>query len=143
METKTIRLGKLEIRYLIDGSQTGTMGMFELTVLPGANVPPPHSHMNNEEIVYVLEGVLRYSVGVDKRDLKPGESMHTPKGIVHAFSNPFSETARALIMMSPDVGAQYFLDVGEVINKGAPPDKAALIAVMKRYGLVPSAPAGA
>lgn len=143
MDAKTISLGKMEIRYLIDGSQTGTMGMFELTVLPGANVPPPHSHSNNEEIVHVLEGKLRYSVGGEQRDLESGQSMHTPKGVVHEFSNPFPELARALIVLSPDIGAQYFLDVGEVVGKGAPPDKAALVAVMKRYGLVPSAPAGA
>lgn len=142
MEANTISLGKLKIRYLIDGSQTGRMGMFELTVLPGANVPPPHSHSNNEEIVYVLEGKLRYSVGSDKRELQKGESMHTPKGVVHEFSNPFAEPARALIVMSPDIGAQYFLDIGEVVSRGAPPDKAALMEVMKRYGLVPGAPAG-
>ena len=140
IEANPINLGKLTIRYLIDGSQTGTMGMFELTVLPDANVPPPHSHSNNEEIVYVLEGKLRYSVGGNKRDLLPGESMHTPKGVVHEFSNPFPELARALIVLSPDIGAQYFLDVGEVLNKGAPPDKVALVAVMKRYGLIPGAP---
>lgn len=144
MTTATaIGLGKIEIRYLIDGSKTGTMGVFELTVLPGANVPPPHSHSNNEEIVYVLEGQLRYSVGPQQRDLQAGQSMNTPKGVVHAFSNPFTEPARALIVLSPDIGAQYFLDVGEVMGKGGPPDKAALVAVMTRYGLVPAAPAGA
>lgn len=143
MNEAEINLGKLTIRYLIDGSRTGTMGIFELTVLPGANVPPPHSHSNNEEIVYVLEGKLRYAVGSDKRDLQPGDSMHTPKGVVHEFSNPFSEVARALIVLSPDIGAQYFLDVNEVMKKGPPPDKVALAAVMKQYGLVPSMPTGA
>ncbi|HVA55506.1 MAG TPA: cupin domain-containing protein [Gammaproteobacteria bacterium] len=142
-EAMQINLGKITIRYLIDGSRTGTMGIFELLVLPGANVPPPHSHSNNEEIVYVLEGKLRYAVGDDKRDLQLGESMHTPKGVIHEFSNPFSEVARALITLSPDIGAQYFRDVGEVMKKGPPPDKAALVAVMKKYGLVPSAPTGA
>jgi quercetin dioxygenase-like cupin family protein len=143
MEAKTITLGKLEIRYLIDGSQTGTMGMFELTVPPASNVPPPHSHSKNEEIVHVLEGALRYSVGGETRDLQPGETMHTPKGVVHAFSNPFAVPARALIVLSPDIGAQYFLDIGELMGTGAPPDKTALIGVMKRYGLVPAAPVGA
>jgi len=27
-----------------------------------ARVPPPHSHKNNEELVYVLEGTLRVTV---------------------------------------------------------------------------------
>jgi quercetin dioxygenase-like cupin family protein len=115
--------------------------MFELTVPPGSNVPPPHSHSNNEELVYVLEGTLRYTVGSDTRDLSPGQSMHTPRGTVHAFSNPSgSAAARALIVMSPDVGAQYFRDVAGVIRPGQAPDKAALVAVMTRYGLVPAAP---
>jgi quercetin dioxygenase-like cupin family protein len=140
MSATKINAGQLGIRYLIDGSERASMGMFELTVQPGSNVPPPHSHSNNEEIVYVLQGKLRYTVGSDTRDLAPGESMHTPKGTTHAFSNPFDSVARALIILSPDIGAQYFKDVAAVVNAGGPPDKAALVAVMSRYGLVPSAP---
>lgn len=140
MDTDEIHVGRLGIRYLVDGAQQGSMGIFELTVPPASNVPPPHSHSNNEEIVYVLEGTLRYSVGSDTRDLGPGQTMHTPKGMVHGFSNPFAGTARALIVMSPDLGAQYFRDVAAVINAGGPPDKGALVSIMSRYGLVPSAP---
>ena len=66
--------------------------------------------------------------------------MSTPRGSVHAFSNPFTQTARALIVLSPDIGARYFEDVAAVIDAGGPPDKAALASVMSRYGLVPAAP---
>lgn len=59
---------------------------------------------------------------------------------MHGFSNPFDSVARALITLSPDIGAQYFKDVAEVVNVGGPPNKAALVAVMTRYGLVPAAP---
>ena len=135
--------GQLKIRYLVDGSTNGGLGVFELEVPPGSNVPPPHSHTNNEEIVYVLEGKLRYSVNAENRDLSPGETMFTPKGAVHGFSNPFEKPARALIMMSPDVGAQYFRDVAEIVNKPGPPDKAALLTVMSRYGLMLPAPRSA
>jgi quercetin dioxygenase-like cupin family protein len=140
MSTTEIKVGQLGIRYLVDGSFNGSMGVFELTVPPGSNVPPPHSHSNNEEIVYVLDGTLRYTVGGNMRDLVPGETMHTPRGTVHGFSNPFGSVARALIILSPDIGAQYFRDVAAVANAGGPPDKAALVAVMSRYGLTPSAP---
>src|ERR1700680_662863 len=98
-----INLGQLGIRYLIDGTATGGMGVFELTVPPGSQVPPPHSHTHNEECVYVLEGVLRYSVDAVVRDLTPGEWMFTPRGSVHHFSNPHNGTARALIVMTPDI----------------------------------------
>jgi quercetin dioxygenase-like cupin family protein len=140
MKLAEIKVGQLEIRYLVDGSDTKTLGMFELTVPPGSNVPPPHSHSDNEECVYVLAGALRYSVGAETRDLAAGDTMRTPRGAVHAFSNPFAETARALIVLSPDIGAQYFRDVAAVTNTGNAPDKAALAAVMSRYGLVPAGP---
>ena len=135
-----IQVGQLQIRYLVDGAARGGLGLFELTVPPGAMVPPPHSHTDNEECVYVLEGTLRYAVDGRVRDLGPGDWMSTPRGSVHAFSNTADRTARALIMLTPDIGARYFEDVAEVVNAGGPPDRAKLMQVMTRYGLVPSAP---
>ncbi|MCJ7556979.1 MAG: cupin domain-containing protein [Gammaproteobacteria bacterium] len=140
MNSMDIKVGQLGINYVVDGSHSGTIGMFELTVPPGSNVPPPHSHSNNEECVYVLSGTLRYTVGVETRDLARGETMSTPKGVVHGFSNPFTEVARALIVLSPDIGAQFFKDVGVVVNVGGPPDTEALLSVMSKYGLVPARP---
>jgi len=140
MNTTHIDVGQLRIRYLVDGSKSASLGMFELTVPPGSNVPPPHSHRDNEEIVYVLEGTLRYTVDGDSRDLGPGQTMRTPKGSVHAFSNASASVARALITLAPDIGPNYFEDVASVVNAGGPPDKDALAAVMRRYGLAPAAP---
>lgn len=140
MTATQIDIGQLRIRYLVDGAASGSLGMFELTVPPGSNVPPPHSHTNNEEIVYVLEGTLRYTVGAETRDLTPGQAMRTPRGAVHGFSNPFDGTARALITLAPDIGAKYFEDIAAVVAASRPPDKAALAEVMRRYGLVPGVP---
>lgn len=145
-ELPALKIGQLEIRYLIDGTVSGAgMGVFELTVPPGARVPPAHSHSRNEEIVYVLEGVLRYRVDDETRDLKAGERMYTPRGSVHAFSNPHDATARALIMLTPDIGAQYFREVADVVHAPGGPDPAKLVDVMTRYGLVlaPPKPAAA
>jgi uncharacterized cupin superfamily protein len=135
-----IMVGQMSIRYLIDGSAGGDMGVFELNVPPNSNVPPPHSHTNNEECVYVLDGVLRYSVDDVTRDLGPGDWMRTPRGSVHQFSNPHEATARALIVLTPDIGAQYFRDVADVVNAGGPPDRTRLLGIMSEYGLVPAPP---
>ena len=145
-EQPVMKIGQLEIRYLIDGTVTGAgLGVFELTVPPGARVPPPHSHRDNEEVVYVLEGRLRYSVDDETRDLGPGERMYTPPGSVHGFSNPHGNPARALIILTPDVGAQYFRDVAEIANAAGGPNPAKMAEVMTRYGLVLATkpPAGA
>jgi uncharacterized cupin superfamily protein len=92
---EVIRVGSLEIRYLQQAGGGCEMGFFEMRVPPGANVPPPHSHLAHEELVYVLEGTLRYTVGTETRDLQAGDSMATPCGTVHAFSNPHAADARA------------------------------------------------
>jgi quercetin dioxygenase-like cupin family protein len=140
-EQPVVRIGQLEIRYLLDGTISGAgSGMFELTVPPGARVPPAHSHTGNEEILYVLEGTLRYSVDGEVRDLKPGERMYTPRGSVHAFSNPHDATARALIVLTPDIGVQYFRDVAEVVGAPGGPNPAKMAEVMGRYGLVLAPP---
>ncbi len=133
-----IDIGQLRIQYLIDGTATGGMGVFELTVAPGALVPPPHSHTHNEECAYVLEGALRYSVDGVVKDLAPGDWIFTPRGSVHQFSNPHDKTARALIVLTPDIGAQYFRDVGAIVTAGGPPDRVKLAEVMSRYGVVPA-----
>jgi quercetin dioxygenase-like cupin family protein len=146
-EQPVVRIGQLDIRYLVDGTVTGAgMGVFELTVPPGARVPPAHSHRDNEEVVYVLDGVLRYTVDDETRDLTPGERMYTPRGSVHAFSNPHDRPARALIVLTPDIGAQYFRDIAAVVTAPGPPDPAKMVEVMTRYGLVlapPKPPAAA
>ena len=138
--SQVVKVGQIEIRYLLDGAQTGGLGVFEMKVPAGAHVPPPHSHTDNEECVYVLEGVLRYTVDDETRDLKPRDWMSTPRGSVHHFSNAGEETVRALVMLTPDIGEQFFRDVGAVVNAGGPPDRAKLGEVMTRYGLKPAAP---
>jgi quercetin dioxygenase-like cupin family protein len=135
-----IRVGQLEIKYIQSGDNACQMVCFELRVPPGANVPPPHSHSANEELLYVLEGTLRYTVDGETRDLGPGEAMATPRGMVHAFSNPHALVARALVINTPDIGPGYFCEVGSIVNAGGPPDRAALLATMQRYGLTLAVP---
>jgi mannose-6-phosphate isomerase-like protein (cupin superfamily) len=110
-----------------------------MRVPPGANVPPPHSHPWNEELVYLLQGTLRYTVGSNTRDLQSGDFMATPHGTVHAFSNPHAVEARAPVINTPGFGPQYFREVAAIVNV----DHAKLMATMQSYGLVPAAPPAA
>ena len=86
MGGELIRVGQLEIRYLVDGAEKRGLGVFEMTVPAGAIVPPPHSHTENEECVYVLEGTLRYSVEGVARDPEPGAWMSPPRVILRNSS---------------------------------------------------------
>jgi quercetin dioxygenase-like cupin family protein len=139
--TETIKVGQLQIKYLVDGKTTGGMGVFEMTIPPDSQVPPAHKHSNNDECVYVLEGTLRYSVDGVTRDLGPGEWMFSPKNSVHQFSNPTATTARCLTVLTPDIGPGYFREVGAVLgDAGTPPDRMRLRSIMASYGLIPMRP---
>jgi quercetin dioxygenase-like cupin family protein len=137
---EVIRVGQMEIRYVQEARDGCHVGCFELRVPPGSNVPPPHSHPDSEELIYVLEGTLRYSVGAETRDLKRGEAMATPRGVPHGFSNPHGVAARALVINTPDIGPQYFREVASITNAGGPPDRVKLLATMRRFGLMPAEP---
>ena len=61
--------------------------------------------------------------------------MYTARGSVHAFSNPHDETARALIMLTPDIGAQYFRDVPAAAGAPGGANPAEIAAIVARHGL--------
>lgn len=143
VEPELIRLGSLEIRYLQAAGDGRELGVFEMHVPPECNVPPPHSHSANEELVYVLEGTLRYTVSSETRDLRPGEFMSTPRGSVHAFSNPHAVDARVLVINTPDIGPAYFREVAAILNAGGPPDRAKLTSTMQNFGLALATPPAA
>ena len=137
---ETIRIGRMQIRYLQVAGPGCEVSCFELLVPPGANVPPPHSHAGCEELMYVLDGTLRCTVGGDTRDVAAGETMGTPRGVAHGFSNPHAAPARVLVINSPGIDPQYFRDVAAIVNRDGPPDRAQVAGTMLRYGLTPVAP---
>ena len=113
-------------------------------------VHPPKGDFDLEgmadNLTAIVEGAIIYSVDRESRELKPGDWMSTPRGSVHGFRNTGAQAARALVVLTPDIGAQYFRDVAAVANAGGPPDRAKLVEVMTRYGLslaAPAAPASA
>jgi hypothetical protein len=66
--------------------------------------------------------------------------MYSPRSSVHAFRNPHDRQARALVILTPDIGAQHFRDVAEVANPPGGPSLARMVEVMTRYGLIPAPP---
>ena len=137
-----IRIGQLEIRFLCDKSDTGgSIGMFELTVPPGAKVPAPHYHRDYDEAVYGLSGALHWKVDGKELDRGQGEHIFIPRGAVHVFENRGDEVAVALTVLTPDlIGRDYFRELSDLFQAGGPPDPAKVREIMLRYGLVPVPP---
>ena len=135
-----IRIGQIELRFLLDGEDTNNqLCMFEFVVPAGAKVPAPHYHVAVDEGVYGLEGVITFTVNGVPHEIGPGAKCFVPRGIVHGFENRHGQTAKALAVLTPaSIGPAFFRETAAVINAGGPPDIAKVQEVMRRHGLVPA-----
>jgi quercetin dioxygenase-like cupin family protein len=140
-----IDYGPLAVRFLLTGADsTGSIAAFELMVRGGERLAAPaHSHDHYEETIYGLDGVLTWTVDGRPIDVGPGQALCIPRGAVHRFDNPGTQTAKALCVITPAaIGPQYFREVLEVMKAaaGGPPDRARIAEVMRRHGLTPAPP---
>ena len=139
-----IRLGQIEIRFLLDGDDTGgRLSVFEFLVPPGARVPAPHYHEQVDEVAYGLEGVLTFTVDGRSARIGPGDRCFIPRGAVHHFVNAGAEPTRTLSVLTPaSIGPAYFRDMAALLAAGGPPDPARVAEVMRRHGLIVVPPGG-
>ena len=138
--SKTIRIGDLDLRFLVDETQgSGDLVMFEFTVPPQARVPAPHFHRDVDEAVYGLEGTLTMTLDGQRRELGPGDVVFIPRGSVHHHENLHAQTARALVVLTPgSIGRRYFEEIAAAVNVPGKPDPAQVKDVMLRHGLIPA-----
>jgi quercetin dioxygenase-like cupin family protein len=141
--SEEIKVGEMTIRFLIEGSQSdGSVAVFEFDVPAGAKLPGAHSHDGYGETIYGLEGVLTWTIEGAETEVGPDEAVFIPQGAVHRFDNRGDADAKALAIVTPGaIGPDYFREVGAILDAaaGAPPDLAALGAVMRKHGLTPAA----
>jgi quercetin dioxygenase-like cupin family protein len=140
--SEEIRIGDLAIRFLVEGHTSGgSVAIFEFDVAAGAKLPAAHSHDAYEETIYGLAGVLTWTVDGFRSEIGPGDVLCIPRGAVHRFDNFHSAEAKMLAIVTPGIlGPNYFREMGAVLkaSAGGPPDRAALVEVMRRHGLTPA-----
>ncbi len=84
LDTTRFYMGSL-MSFLTTGAETeGGFALMEYRGKPG-NEPPPHIHRWENEIVYVLDGVMEMYCGDTVMLLHPGEMAFVPRGQSHAF----------------------------------------------------------
>lgn len=73
---------------------------FETLDPPGTGVPP-HVHPNQDEHIYVLEGVFTLYLDGQWETAGPGDTVRMPKALPHAYYNRSEDITRALFWVSP------------------------------------------
>ena len=101
--------------WTIKASAEQTGGRFSLIeeLAPGGAATPLHVHREDDETFYVLEGELTFYLDEGQPLAAPaGSFVHIPGGVVHAFQVD-SETARYLIITTPQHESFYRAAFGD------------------------------
>src|SRR3954447_11432270 len=100
------------ITHKVDGDQSdGAIAIFE-SEIPPQEGPPLHVHANEEEVLYVLEGMFRFRLGEQVSAAPAGSLMFVPRGVPHTWQNSGDTPGRLLITFTP-AGMERFFDRAE------------------------------
>lgn len=117
-------------------STQGRFSLMERTLPPGGRMPPPHSHVGNEEAYFVLDGIVEFRVAGEVFHGTKGTFVLVPAGEAHTFGNTGDEPARLLVLHAPALD-RYFEDLEMLWSSPEPPDREAELALMRRHGMEP------
>lgn len=135
-EGEVVLRGGFGVINKIPGSDTGgAFAIVEHPVEPGALAAPPHTHANEDEYSFVVEGEVGVMIGDDVYTAAPGSYILKPRGVPHAFWNAGPEPARIVEIISPAGFERYFEELADILSAGGPPDVARIEALADRYGL--------
>lgn len=135
-EGTTLLQGPLGAILLAGADATGGGAAFVVHPLaPRALGAPVHTHRNEDEWSFVLEGDVGVQLGDDTLLARPGDLVMKPRGVPHAFWNASDEPAKLLEVITPGGFEGYFARLAEVLRPGVAPDMAALAAIAADYGL--------
>ena len=67
----------------------------------GSTGDEPYTHGDSEELLLVVDGVAHVQLGDDVYELRSGDSVHYRSSTPHRVSNPGTETAEVIFVISP------------------------------------------
>jgi quercetin dioxygenase-like cupin family protein len=105
----------------------GELLAFDFGLRPGGAVPIPHVHPIQTERFEVLEGSMRFRVGLRTRLAGPGDVVEVAPGVAHSFANAGPDEARLRVEVRPALAMEeMFAEViamaqaGRMSRRGLP-----------------------
>lgn len=133
----------LGARIVVPGEVTGwDLAVIEFHLGPRRLVPP-HSHVSEDELSYILEGEVSFRVGDRTFTASPGTHVYKPRGVFHTFWNATDRSARLLEIIVPaGLEASFRMPGREGDVAGAAPPRQSAVhsdewvpELKKRFGL--------
>jgi quercetin dioxygenase-like cupin family protein len=113
------RLPVLDIVHKVTAKDSGGSLVIDEWGLPPGQTIPPHTHANEDECSFVLEGELTCYVGGRVVVAPKGSYVVKPRGVPHAFYNAGPETVRVMEILTPGGSFEGYFDEYEGIVSGS------------------------
>jgi quercetin dioxygenase-like cupin family protein len=125
----------------------GELLAFDFALRPGGAVPIPHVHPIQTERFEVVEGRMRFRVGLRTVIAEPGDVVEVAPGVMHSFANAGDEEARLRVEVRPALAMEdMFAEViamaeaGRMNRRGMPRKLTDLATLARRYDQEAHAP---
>ena len=113
----------------------GLMALMEVQLPPLTAGPNLHVHANEDEMFYVLGGVMTVQIGEELHEIAAGGLAWGARGTAHAYANRANEPLRLLIQLIPGGSEELFAEMGAYLqNVDGAPDEEVTAAIMAGYG---------
>ena len=99
---RSYQAGPMRAIFKADGKETGDRYcVSEWWLGAGDSGPGPHSHDDNAELFYAVEGTMSFLAGDEWLEAPAGSFLRIPAGVTHDFENRSGERAGVLNVFIP------------------------------------------
>lgn len=124
---KAIWMRNFLILCRVVGEETGgAIALLEFTVAPNDG-PPLHTHHNEDETFFVLDGNFLIQVGERLADVSAGGCVFGPRDVTHGFLNAGAVPAKLLVVATPAGCEGYFEELGRPADAKVLPSPAVAV----------------
>jgi mannose-6-phosphate isomerase-like protein (cupin superfamily) len=124
----------LGITMKTDGKSThDAYSLFEYSIPPRTDGPPPHIHTREDESFICLAGQLDVYLGGEDFTLGAGDYLYLPRDVVHTFRNTYDEESRVISVVSPAGLEGYYQALADM--PPGPKDIGKIKLIMADFGI--------
>ena len=98
-------------------STNGAYGLLEHWDMPIGFASPYHTHHNEDESFYVLDGQVAFVLGGEWSVVGPGGYVFGPRNIAHGFTVIGDQPARMLLMCNPAGFEDFIVQLAQPIDE--------------------------
>ena len=113
----------------------GSISMLKVHLPPGRMLAPVHTHINQDEASYILEGELSFYLDGEVHRFKAGDTAYKPKGVPHTIFNDTDQPATFIELCWPGGLDDYLEDMAGVLASGGPPDFKRIAEIAAKHGI--------